>query len=63
MLNASFQSVYSDQFLRLSQLQGHIYLGNCLMPATWSGHGFSDASSVLLPPEDDHHPGELSKQV
>ena len=33
------------------------------MPATWSGHGFSDASHMLLPPEDDPHPGELSKQV
>ena len=50
-------------FLRLSQLQGHIYQSNRLMPATWSGHGFSDASCVLLPPKDDPHPGELSKQV
>ena len=30
------------------------------MLATWSGHGFSDALCVLLPPEDDPHPGELS---
>ena len=33
------------------------------MQATWSGHGFSDALCVLLPPEDDPHPGELHKQV
>ena len=33
------------------------------MPATWSGHGFFYASCVLLPPEDDPHPGELSKQA
>ena len=33
------------------------------MPATWSGHGFSNAACVFLPPEDDPHPGELSNQV
>ena len=33
------------------------------MLATRSGHGFFDASCVLRPPEDDPHPGELSKQA